>query len=43
MEYECQDTVEESVPSEMKEETAHGVRAGDVGALATLRNFARTD
>jgi hypothetical protein len=33
---ECQDVVEWSAPSETKEETAHRVRAGDVGALATL-------
>jgi hypothetical protein len=30
-------------PSEMKEETAHRVRAGDVGASATLRSFACTE
>jgi hypothetical protein len=35
--------VEGSAPFEMKEETAHRVRAGDVGAPATLGSFAHTD
>jgi hypothetical protein len=34
------DIMEGWVPSETKEETAHGVRAGDVGAPATLGTFA---
>jgi hypothetical protein len=37
------DIVEGSAPSKTKEKTAHRVGAGDVGALTTLRTFARTD
>jgi hypothetical protein len=33
---EHQDIVESSAPSEMKDETAHRVRAGDLEVLATL-------
>jgi hypothetical protein len=35
-ENESQDIVKGSAPSETKEETAHGVTARDLGALATL-------
>jgi hypothetical protein len=35
--------VEGSAPSETKEETAHRLRARDVGAPATLGSFAFTD
>jgi hypothetical protein len=35
--------VEGSAPSEKKEKTAHRVRAGNVGAPATLGSFAPTD
>jgi hypothetical protein len=34
------DIVEGSAPSETEKETAHGVRAGNVGAPATLGSFA---
>jgi hypothetical protein len=36
------DLVERSTPSEAEKEAVHGVRAGDVGAPATLGNFAHT-
>jgi hypothetical protein len=36
LENECQNIVEGLAPSETKEETAHRVRTGDVGAPATL-------
>jgi hypothetical protein len=39
-ENECQDIVEGSAPSKTKEEPAHTVRAGDVGAFTTLGSFA---
>jgi nitroreductase len=39
----CQAIVEGSAPSEMKYETPHRVRAIDIGALATLGNFAPID
>jgi hypothetical protein len=42
VENECQDSVEESAPFKMKEETARRVSAGDVGALATQGSFTRT-
>jgi hypothetical protein len=42
-ENECQDIVEGLASSETKDETAHRVRAGDVGALATLGSFVPTD
>jgi hypothetical protein len=35
--------VEGSVPPEMEKETAHKIRAGDVGAPATLGSIAPTD
>jgi hypothetical protein len=43
MENEWLYIVEGSAPSESKEETAHRVGTGDVGAQATLGSFARTD
>jgi hypothetical protein len=43
VENECQDIVEGSAPSETKEEMAHRVRAGDLGALITLGSFACTE
>jgi hypothetical protein len=43
LENERQGIVKGSAPSETKEETAHRVRAGDVGALATLGSFDPTD
>jgi hypothetical protein len=36
------DLVEGSTPSEVEKEAAHGVRAGNVGALATLGSFTPT-
>jgi hypothetical protein len=39
----CQDIVEEPATAQAEEETAHGLRARDVGAPATLRSFADTD
>jgi uncharacterized cupin superfamily protein len=42
-ENECQDILEGSAPSETKEESAHRVRAGDVGATTTLGSFACTE
>jgi uncharacterized cupin superfamily protein len=41
--HECQDFVEGSAHFEAKEEAAHRVRAGDVGAQATLGSLAPTD
>jgi hypothetical protein len=37
---ECQDIVEELATAQEKEETAHSVRDGDVGAQAILGSFA---
>jgi hypothetical protein len=34
--------VEKPATAQEKEETAHSLRAREIGALATLRNFART-
>jgi hypothetical protein len=42
LENKCQNIVEEPAPSETKRETAHGVRAMDVGALIILGTFAWT-
>jgi hypothetical protein len=39
VENEHQDIVEWSASSKMIKETAHGVRAGNVGALSTLGSF----
>jgi hypothetical protein len=39
----CLDVVEGSALSETEKGTAHRVRAGDVGALATLGSFAPTN
>jgi hypothetical protein len=36
------DIVEGSAPSETEKEIAHRVKAGNVGAVATLDNFAST-
>jgi hypothetical protein len=38
-----QDIVEGLTPSETKEQTAHRVRAGDIGTVAILGSFAPTD
>jgi hypothetical protein len=40
---EYQNIVEEPATTKTKEETAHTLRAKDVGAPATLRSFVRTD
>jgi hypothetical protein len=40
---EHQDIMEGLAPSETKEEIAYRVGAGDVGSLATLRTFGRTN
>jgi hypothetical protein len=40
---ECQDIVEELATAQAEEETAHGLRARDVRAPATLRGFAHTN
>jgi hypothetical protein len=42
VENECQDIVEGSAPSKTTEETAHRVRAIEVGALTTLGTFSCT-
>jgi hypothetical protein len=38
-----QDIVEEPATIQVKEETAHSLRASDVGALVTVGSSARTD
>jgi hypothetical protein len=43
LENECQDLVEGPATAEVKEETAHSLRAGDVGAPATPRCVVPTD
>jgi hypothetical protein len=40
---ECQDTVVEPATTQVKEETAHSLRARVVGAPATLGGFVRTE
>jgi hypothetical protein len=40
---ECQDIVEQPVTSHAKEETAHSLRARDVGEPTNLGNFVRTE
>jgi hypothetical protein len=42
-ENECQDIVEESASSEMKEQAAHIIRVGDIGTPATLGSFVLID
>jgi hypothetical protein len=39
---ECHDIMEELASTQMEEETTSSLRTRDVGALATLRSFART-
>jgi hypothetical protein len=43
LENECQDLVEEPATAETKGETAHSLRAGDVGAPSTPRSVVPTD
>jgi hypothetical protein len=40
---ECRNIVKESATAQTKEETAHSLRARDVGALANLGSVARKD